>query len=503
MDSISTGSAPRPALAGEDASPIARRRISLVAGALVVAALAGTAYRVLPTAASESLFQIVAWGSLACFFWFGSRNGATGWAWWSIGIGFALFATGDVLFTLNEYVFEISPFPSVADVAYLAGYPCLALGLAILVRRSRAGGDRIALIDAGILVVPVAVATWIYLVEPSATGSGMSGVAEAVSAAYPLGDLLCLAVLVRLLLAVSGRGSRASRAPLTLLVLAFATMLAGDVWFLLSQLNDTYVTGGWNDALFLMSYVAIGACVMDPSVRNLEQHPDRHDPSPGSRRLVLLAIAALVTPVILLLQWSISGEITVPLVVAGTVTSFLLVVARMSGLMHALEDSRAQLAFDANHDNLTRLANRKLFGQRLDEVLRAGRGGALLFIDLDNFKRVNDVMGHQAGDALLVEVAQQLLSCVRRDDLVARLAGDEFVVLVPAPNQDAVYLMAERILGSLDIELGGGVGVTASIGLVTWPAGHHDASAQSLLNDADRAMYRAKDASGNQLSIQR
>lgn len=165
----------------------------------------------------------------------------------------------------------------------------------------------------------------------------------------------------------------------------------------------------------------------------------------------------------------------------------------------ALDTARMAAAHRATHDSLTGLANRGLFLDHLDRALafgaRYGRKTGLLFVDLDGFKLVNDSLGHAVGDRLLVEVAQRLLSTVRRSDAVARLGGDEFVVLLPDVNSRLdVAHVRDMILACLQapIELGDGRGerVSASVGGAMSPL--DGATAQELLDAADVAMYRDK-----------
>ena len=152
----------------------------------------------------------------------------------------------------------------------------------------------------------------------------------------------------------------------------------------------------------------------------------------------------------------------------------------------------------ARFDSLTGVANRSLFLQRLEQKLARARsdGGALalLFIDLDRFKAVNDTLGHGAGDELLKETARRLTALVRPDDVVARLGGDEFVVLVEGCGDPAVLSkVASRMIGQLSEPLslcGRTVQVGASIGIAVHPADGLEAGA--LLQSADAAMYQAK-----------
>jgi diguanylate cyclase (GGDEF)-like protein/PAS domain S-box-containing protein len=157
----------------------------------------------------------------------------------------------------------------------------------------------------------------------------------------------------------------------------------------------------------------------------------------------------------------------------------------------------------ASYDALTNLPNRRMFGDKLrEEITKAQRGGSnvtLLFLDLDRFKAVNDTMGHEVGDMLLIEAASRIHACVRESDTVARLGGDEFVVLIP-DVADISHLgrAAKNIVDALCLpfELNGHIAyVSASIGIASYPS---DAdNADKLVSCADQAMYAAKDAGRN------
>jgi len=165
----------------------------------------------------------------------------------------------------------------------------------------------------------------------------------------------------------------------------------------------------------------------------------------------------------------------------------------------AFRELEAALQHQAHHDTLTGLANRAQFvrqlGRALDEAAQAERRVGVLFIDLDRFKVVNDSLGHEAGDRLLVEAAQRIQHAVRVGDLVARLGGDEFVALCPGVGSRAdVIAVAERICSALAEPFALGVHeavVTASVGIAL---AERDQSPEELVRSADLAMYRAKTA---------
>lgn len=164
----------------------------------------------------------------------------------------------------------------------------------------------------------------------------------------------------------------------------------------------------------------------------------------------------------------------------------------------------AAMRYQATHDALTGLPNRLLLHERLQQALAAawdsGAQVAVAFIDLDNFKLINDGLGHQTGDAVLRIMAQRLRSCVRSGDVVARQGGDEFVVLLPRTSRGAVSYLAGLILDAVSqpCAIGGReLRVTCSIGVSLSPGDGEDISA--LLRNADVAMYRAKDAGRNNL----
>ena len=183
---------------------------------------------------------------------------------------------------------------------------------------------------------------------------------------------------------------------------------------------------------------------------------------------------------------------------------------RVNAELQRTADALNRLAY---YDELTGLPNRRLLMDRLAQALASGRrtpvGGALLYLDLDRFKNINDARGHAAGDTLLVVVAQRLAGLLRTEDTVARLGGDEFVILSLHPAQEhegearAAMALAHKVREAFELPYtieGQPYSASASIGVVVLGQGRHQ-SAEELLRDADTAMYRAKAAGRNRIAF--
>ncbi|MCR8915508.1 diguanylate cyclase [Marinobacter panjinensis] len=165
----------------------------------------------------------------------------------------------------------------------------------------------------------------------------------------------------------------------------------------------------------------------------------------------------------------------------------------------ALRQAEEKLRFLAHHDPLTGLTNRSLFHDRLESAIRAAHRHqsslALLFLDLNDFKRINDTHGHAMGDRVLCMIAGRLEGCVRETDTVARMGGDEFTVLLTdIQSAEAVSKKVEQIIAAVTVPLGAEFGniktPSCSIGVACYPADGEDAG--TLLNHADDNMYRLK-----------
>jgi diguanylate cyclase (GGDEF)-like protein len=476
-----------------------RRTDTLVAGWLAFGALSLVAYFALPSHDLQDFaYQVPGMLSvLAVLAGVWRHRPARPAPWIVLAAGLALSTAGAWTWVILERVFAIEPFPSVADAFYLIGMGLVAVAVIGLLRGRIPGGDRAGLLDALIVAAGVGLASWIFVMAPIALDPEIGLFETAVALAYPLLDIVLLAVLVRLFLA-PGRQVPA----LVFLLLALLTLLLADFPYAVLALEETYNTGdlveiGWLAAAFFW-----GAAALHPSMREIARPAPLSSPTLPVWRVALLAVASLMAPAMLLVQWTTDQPIHVPIIALGCVVLFGLVIARLAGLVSDLNATLRQrqllereLERRALHDPLTGLANRVLFRDRLDAALaQRGTSAAVLFLDLDDFKGVNDTYGHQAGDLLLGSVADSLRSVVRASDTVARLGGDEFAVLVvQGASAVAASELADRLLASIrgsGVVAGWDRPVGASIGISVGTGGSDNA--EELMREADVAMYVAK-----------
>ena len=411
--------------------------------------------------------------------------------WILLAAGLLLFAIGDLTWTLLELAGE-SPWPSAADIAYVSGYPVLMLAFLGIIWVRVGDGDKSGLLDAVILAGGVALVGWVTLLRPVVDMPG-EPIETAISIAYPLGDLLLIGVVIGLLATPGARGPS-----FVLLAAALISQFAGDLLYAVQVADETFVDGGPLDLTWIASYLMLGAAALLPSMRHVAMpHPVRIAwLSP--LRLAFLSLAMLVGPTLMLIH----QDEDIAIVVAGTAILSLLVVLRLAIVVGALARDNAarrslerELNHRATHDSLTGLANRRHFLEKLEAALGARTGDrdpvSVLFLDLDDFKAINDTLGHATGDALLSAVAGRLAGHLRAGDIAARMGGDEFGILLHA-DANAAMTVAQREVAALAEPVTVGdraLRVSGSIGVAT---ARRDSTVVSLMSEADVAMYRAK-----------
>lgn len=485
--------------------------VYIVVGALLSAAYFSLGY--------NSVVWIAIAASSAIAIWIGAARVERRLPWVLLAIGQTSYLVAEIVWVAYDFSGDV-PFPSAADVFYIVVYPCAAAGLYILVRDRSPGRDRPALIDAAVITVVGGLLAWIYLMEPYARDPALTMLEVVVSVAYPIADLLLLAMLARILV---GPGARS--VAYIFLTAGTITMLFSDVAFARIELTAGYEPGlvdlGW-----LLNYIAWGVAALHPSARHASHPVPFQNERLTMAQLLVLAGVSLVAPTVLLFHPG-PDHVHVLEVVGATAAVFILVILRMAGLnreiraqVAALTSQRRELksALDerdalagrllhqASHDPLTGLANRSLFMERVESALSsqspAGPGVAVLFLDLDDFKEVNDNLGHSAGDELLVALAQRLRRVLRAGDLACRLGGDEFAVLVAQVDDERVSgRVAARILRAIRAPFvlrRGTVEIHSSVGVARGEAG---IGAEQLVRNADAAMYLAKNKGKDRFEI--
>ncbi|MFN8074205.1 MAG: GGDEF domain-containing protein [Kineosporiaceae bacterium] len=415
--------------------------------------------------------------------------------WTLLAVAQALTTVGDLIFSVGfDATDGWAVSPNVTDALYLANYPVVAAALVLLIRRRTPGWDAASFIDASIVAVSAALLFWVYLVSPLAGGSGLTAAGRVVTAGYPVGDLLLLVVAMRLVLGVGARTASFR------FLCGYLVLLPGaDLVFAVQSLWIEYESGTVLDAGWMLGVASLGAAALHPSMARVSERSAVKSPDATAGRLLLLTVASLLAPATLLVQDLTGGDLHVRLVVGACVALFSLVMVRMAALVRTQRHA-------AITDGLTGLRTRRFFEEALiREVERSRRGGhafAVLLLDIDHFKRVNDAHGHHGGDRVLCEVAARLTALLRTGDLTARYGGEEFALLLPDTGPDAARDVAERVLrgiGSLPMAVGERnlAEVTVSVGVACLPA--HCADGAELTQLADRALYTAKAAGRNRV----
>ncbi len=410
----------------------------------------------------------------------GPRRAAAAW----LGLGLLSFTLGNVIFLGWTQWQADPPVPSPADIAYLGIYPCVAAALLCLVRRDHESLAKSLWLDGALGAAGAATALAAVL---SPVLSGIEGDLREVlvGAAFPVADLLLVA-MIGAVLAVRGlRGG----SMWVWLAGGLVIFCAADVGYALRLVSDTYVVGTVLDALWAIAIMIMAFAIW---------RPERPRTIDSGRSPAILAIPMLATfTAVVVLVISSFGQLAAPVIALATFTLLLAAVRTVVGFrqVQRLSDARHQ----AVTDELTGLGNRRYLFEHGDERLHAGDRSdrlALVLLDLDNFKEVNDTLGHHAGDELLRETARRLAARVSHPDLLVRLGGDEFALVITlAPGEHGCEI-AQRILDRLTRPLvieGARVRIEASAGV----AESEDTTLGivDLLRRADVAMYAAKGTS--------
>jgi len=404
-------------------------------------------------------------------------------AWSVLGAGMASWGVASVYWSLFLKHLDAAPYPSVADLLYLAFYPAAYIALMLLARRHlRTIGPSVWL-DGLIGMSSVGAVGAAFVVPSVVADTGGSSAVVATNLAYPLGDLLLIALVVGVFALTSWRPGRN-----WLLIGGGLVLLAiADSIYLYRVANGTFVEGQLLDAVWPagMVLLAIAAWQTAPRAATFR-----------SQTWPVLVVPSLFSLASLgVLIYGNTANINLGALVLATVT----IIAALVRLALSYREARAlsETRRQATTDELTGLANRRYLYERLsDEVRRAGALGkplTLLVADLDGFKELNDTLGHQAGDLLLRQVGPRVLDALRASDTLARLGGDEFAVVLPGLGSEDSSEIVQRIQGLLEEPFtirGLTIHMEASFGIASFP--EHGTDVDALVQRADVAMYQAK-----------
>lgn len=248
--------------------------------------------------------------------------------WRLLGAGIALTALGDLVWTYDVVVRDREPFPSLADAGYLAGSLLVIGALGVLAYERARGFDAGTFLDSATLTLGCGTLAWVFLMAPYAADTSLSLVGRTISVAYPLLDVLMLGVLARLLF---GGGPR-SRV-MDLLVLGVVAALVGDIVYGYLELAGVYADGDAIDLTWIMQFTFFGAAALHPAMGGLTRRMRSVSGGLTNRRLALLAVATLLAPVSLAVQWLRDESMSVPVLAVASALLFLLVLARLNGLV--------------------------------------------------------------------------------------------------------------------------------------------------------------------------
>ncbi len=426
-----------------------------------------------------------------------------------MGIGMTGWSVGMVFWGVYRSFLQTPlPSPSLADVGFFAlpvlAVPALLALTGVSLRRAAVGSRHlwaIWMIDGLVVVCSLFVITWMTALGAVVRAGAPTTLGFAIAVGYPVLDYLGITVLA--LLWVTGRVSPQLRVQLGLLG-------AGIVAVALSDSVIAYIVASGAQE---MPTITDAGFIAGPALIALAAASRRGPDSPEDpRRTAAIERATLVLPYLLVggiwtlitAQLVAMAEVGPIELVIGWVALVLVLVRQVltllenNALVHRISQTQAELTHQAHHDPLTGLANRTLFDARLrratDRHRDEHRPLALLLLDLDDFKTVNDRFGHGCGDELLRAVGARLRGAVRAVDTAARLGGDEFAVLLD-PGPDDPCAIARRIHDRVQggYELGGGMLVVgASAGLAVPDPHETGVSAEIMLRRADLAMYDGK-----------
>ena len=410
-----------------------------------------------------------------------ARAGRDRGAWGAIGVALLCFWLGDVYFDHVLPNVVNPPDPSWADAGYLAHYLPLYVGMMLLIR---ARAPRLLAASwlegvVGALALASVAATFVFSPVVASTHGATAKVA--INLAYPTFDVVLLAIVAA---GFALQGRCAGRA-WTLLGIGLLLSGAANALYLIQTAHGTYSTSGWVNAGWPLSAAFIAIAAWTPG-----SHASKSDDSAeGWAEHMLTGFFAVLIVGVLAMDavWEI------PLVAHVLLTLAIIALLARLGVAGRERRQLARTTVEARTDELTGLANRRSLYTAIERALAGGGALALLLLDLNRFKELNDTLGHNIGDEALCQIAARLTSALPPSRLLARLGGDEFVALLCKHDALAALRVAESLQEALEEPFPLDnflIPIQVSVGIALAPG--HASTRAELMRCADVAMYRAK-----------
>src|SRR4051812_15910528 len=420
------------------------------------------------------------------------------WPWYSLAAAIALFFAGGIARETMDTLGTITSSRSlVPDLITIPGYFLAAAGFFGIVHARQRGRDSEidTLLDAAVSALAAMALGWLFLLNPSQLSHSPLSV-RLILATYPTLSVLLVALAASI---AFSRGSRRVVAN-NLLMLSMISVLVGDVVYMLVETHVVDIPKNLVDLPYAIGLLLLTATVLHPSMRDITAPVPAQEATPTIGRLVVVAVALAIPGIITVMRVDApTGDRIAMTVIVLSLTAAA--ITRLFRAVRAHARSEARLVHQATHDLLTGLPNRAYVHEYVGQALAhasAHERVALMFLDVDRFKLVNDSYGHTQGDAFLVSVAQRLRTSIRPSDLVARIGGDEFVVVASSIDSDAEALelgQRTRRLFTAPFEVRGAeLTCTVSVGVAVSDGSDAHADAESMIRDADIAMYHAKES---------
>ncbi len=466
-------------------------RLSIAGPIVVVLALAATLTAAGGSDTARVIDDLIAVGlstyATACAAWAArSAGGRIRRAWVTMAAALAAWAVGEVIWLVYDLFAQRTPTPAPADVFYLAFAVLAAVAVAQFPTVSMGQSRLRIVLDAVSVALCLFLLSWMFFLNSAFDSDREDRVALGVALVYPVFDLVVLTIAV----VVLARAEARQRAALAVLTFGIGLVTIADSAFAYLLAGHRYDTGNLIDIVWAASLAAFGAAAL----------LSRRTPAPAKPAMSVPSNSSLWLPYVPLLLAGTAGPLMVMSGLERIIVPFVVVAVCARQTVAAWENRRllSAAADQALRDPLTGLANRTLFHDRLTHAMmlrsRDDRSVAVVSLDLDDFKMVNDSLGHPAADNVLVHVGQRLAECVPAGDTVARVGGDEFALLLECRADDS-HLVAQHIAEAFTkpfVVDGQEMLVRPSIGMAVAPVDEPDLAPEILIRRADIAMYAAK-----------